>query len=85
MISGLVFANCYLDQDTLAEKTIRQINGVLEVHRTYGVYDLVVKIQAADEEKLNRILRDIRSTQGVQSVLTSIVYRQEAGLGAAIA
>jgi DNA-binding Lrp family transcriptional regulator len=83
MIAGLVFANCYLDRDTLAEKAIRQINGVLEVHRTYGVYDLVVKIQAADEEKLNQVLRDIRSAQGVQSVLTSIVYRQEAGLGAA--
>jgi DNA-binding Lrp family transcriptional regulator len=83
VISGLVLVNCYLDQDYLAETAIRQIQGVLEVHRTHGVYDLVVKVQAADEQQLQKVVKEIRSAHYVQSVLTNVIYRQDADTQAA--
>ena len=79
MISGLVLANCYLDQEALAETAISQIDEVVEVHQTIGVYDLIVKVLVPDEQTLGKVVMDIRSTRGVRSVLTNIIYQQEAG------
>lgn len=82
MISGLVLANCFLFQDDSIQGALRKINGVQQVFRTVGVYDLIIRVQAEDEDKLRQLVRRIKAVDGIQSVLTNIIYKPEDDLGA---
>jgi len=60
------------EEDLLKE--LRKVEGVLEAHRVYGVYDAVVKIEAESTEKLKEVLTwKIRRLPHVRSTLTMIV------------
>jgi DNA-binding Lrp family transcriptional regulator len=60
------------EEDLLKE--LRKVEGVLEAHRVYGVYDTVVKIEAESTEKLKEVLTwKIRRLPHVRSTLTMIV------------
>jgi DNA-binding Lrp family transcriptional regulator len=55
-------------------KELRKVEGVLEAHRVYGVYDTVVKVEAESTEKLKEVLTwKIRRLPHVRSTLTMIV------------
>jgi DNA-binding Lrp family transcriptional regulator len=81
MISGLVLANCWLDKSESALKAIWRINGVSEVYRTAGIYDLIVRVEAENLYKLREIVRRIKGTSGILSTFTNIVYNAQAGMG----
>ena len=57
---------------------LRSIENIKEVHGTLGLYDLLAKVEAESEEKLNRTITEkIRKTNGINSTMT--LMRAEGG------
>jgi DNA-binding Lrp family transcriptional regulator len=74
MTLAFVFVNCAFDQAGAVEKALKEIQGVLEVHTTTGIYDLILKVQSEDESKFQELIKKIKGIAGVTSTLTSITY-----------
>jgi hypothetical protein len=71
---AFVFVECAAGMEAHVKQAVERVQGVIEAHATTGgVYDLVVKVDGA-EEKLRQVLQQIKNVQGVGSALTSIVY-----------
>ena len=51
MTLAFVFVNCAFDQAGAAEKALKEIQGVLEVHTTTGIYDLILKVCNGEQTK----------------------------------
>ncbi len=60
------------EEETLAE--LKQITNVKEAYRVYGVYDIVVRVEAEDHEKLRMMISKIRHIQRIRSTTTLIVW-----------
>lgn len=74
MTTAFVLINVEPGSEEDLLKELRKVEGVLEAHRVYGVYDTVVKIKAESTEKLKEILTwKIRRLPHVRSTLTMIV------------
>lgn len=57
---------------------IRLMRGIPEMralHTTNGAWDLVAEIEAADLQDFDRVLRELRSIEGVLNSETSILLR----------
>ena len=52
---------------------VRPMQGVIKANPVTGPYDVIVEVEAADLEELERILRDVRNVNGVISVTTEVV------------
>ncbi len=57
-----------------AIKEIRTIQGVTDVNRIQGIYDILVQIKASNETIKETVRTKIRYTNGVRSALTLFVY-----------
>ncbi|MEM3068458.1 MAG: Lrp/AsnC ligand binding domain-containing protein [Nitrososphaerales archaeon] len=74
MTTAFVLINVEPGSEEDLLKELKKVEGVLEAHRVYGVYDTVVKIQAGSTEKLKEVLTwKIRRLPHVRSTLTMIV------------
>lgn len=60
------------EEEALTE--LKQMANVKEACRVYGVYDIVVRIEAEDHEKLRTIISRIRHIQRIRSTTTLIVW-----------
>jgi len=50
---------------------LKKIDGVKEVHGTFGAYDIIVKIESEDVDKLrDKITWKIRKIERIRSTLT---------------
>ena len=68
----LINADLGAEQDVLDE--IRSIPSVVEVHVVYGVYDLIVKVEAESLDEVKETVTDrLRTLEKVRSTLTMIV------------
>ena len=76
MTLALVFVECANDLASSAKQSVKQVQGVLEAHtvRGGGAYDLVVKVQTADESQLKDAITTLKKAAGVIAVATCIVY-----------
>ena len=55
-----------------------KVEGVVEAEMIYGIYDVVVKVEADSVEKLKRIItRRIRRIRNVATTTTMIVEQSE--------
>lgn len=84
MISGLVLANCWVGESEAAETAIRHIKGVIEVYRTDGMYDLIVKVEAHNVVRTREVVRKIKAIPGVSITLTHVAYGARPGTGPTI-
>jgi DNA-binding Lrp family transcriptional regulator len=74
MLTAFVFISTELGEEKNLLKQIRSISNVKEAHIVYGVYDIVVKIEAENTDKLKELItRNIRSLSGVRSTITMTV------------
>lgn len=74
MVTAFVFISTELGEEENLLKQIRSISNVKEVHIVYGVYDIVVKVEAENMDKLKEIVtRNIRSLSEVRSTITMTV------------
>jgi DNA-binding Lrp family transcriptional regulator len=74
MPSAYVLINCDLGSEEEIIKEIKKMEGVKEVEGTYGVYDIVAKVESDSMEKLKNIITwKIRRMPKVRSTVTLIV------------
>ncbi|MCW4032508.1 MAG: Lrp/AsnC ligand binding domain-containing protein [Candidatus Bathyarchaeota archaeon] len=74
MLTAFAFISTELGEEKNLLKQIRSISNVKEAHLVYGVYDIIVKIEAENMDKLKKIVtRNIRSLSEVRSTITMTV------------
>lgn len=70
-----VLINAELGREKVLLKDLRAIENINEVYLVYGVYDIIVKVEAENMEKLKEILTfKIRRLSDVRSTLTMTVH-----------
>jgi len=71
MRSAFVLVNTNLGKEVEVESELRKVEGIVGVYQVYGVYDVVVKIEAESEKQLKDIIfSKIRTLEDVRSTLT---------------
>ncbi|RLI49276.1 Lrp/AsnC family transcriptional regulator [Candidatus Bathyarchaeota archaeon] len=69
-----ILINSELGKEKSLLKEIRSISNVKEAHFIYGVYDIIVKVEAENMEKLKEIVTfKIRRLNDVRNTLTMTV------------
>lgn len=74
MTTAFVLISAELGEEENLLKQLRSIDHVKEAHYVYGVYDVIVKVEAENMEKLKEIVTfKIRRLNDVRSTLTMTV------------
>ena len=71
MSKAFVLVNTNLGSEADVESELKKVEGVVGVYEVYGVYDLVIEVEAESQQKLNEIIFSrIRTLKHVRSTLT---------------
>ena len=71
MPNAYVLISCDLGSEKALIDELKTIEGVVEVMGSYGIYDIIVKIQAENDHKLREIITwKIRKMNNIKSTLT---------------
>ncbi|HJJ21062.1 MAG: Lrp/AsnC ligand binding domain-containing protein [Candidatus Nitrosopumilus limneticus] len=71
MSTAYVLINCDLGAEEFVISELKSIDGVTEVHGTFGAYDIIVKVKADLVEKLRETITwKIRKIIKIRSTLT---------------
>ena len=71
---AFVLINTEIDAMEKVLKALENVESVKEAYSTFGVYDVIVKVEAPSMDKIkNLITYRIRKLDGVRSSLTMIV------------
>ena len=74
MTSAFLLISANLSAEDKVVDELRKMPNVKEAYVTYGVYDIVARIEAESMEKLKEIITSkIRRLENVRSTLTTIV------------
>ena len=74
MRKAFVLVNTNLGSEAEVESELKKVEGIIGVHNVYGVYDLVVEIEAESDQRLKEIIfSKIRTFKNVRSTLTLTV------------
>ena len=74
MPKALVLMNAELGHETTLVNELKKTPNVTEVYAVYGVYDIIVKVEADSMEKLREaIATKLRRITGIKSTLTMII------------
>ncbi len=77
MPKAFVLINVETGSEEFTLKELKSIKGVEEAYFSYGVYDIITKIQAQTMEQLkNMVTRNIRTLPNVRSTLTLIMIEE---------
>jgi DNA-binding Lrp family transcriptional regulator len=68
--NAFVLINCTLGSEAKVMDIIQDLEYVIKAYRVYGVYDLIVKVNATDKEDLQRKVLLIRRLNDIKSTLT---------------
>lgn len=77
MPSAFVFLTCGANQIATVQNQVKQIHGVLDAKLTTGTYDLILRVQGDDHEKLMQVVGTIKLLAGVKLALTNIIQNPE--------
>lgn len=81
-MEAVVFLNIDIGSEDRVMQQLAEIPEVKAVYFVYGPYDLVVKIEAPDIEKLRAVVRDkVRKVEGIRSTTTLIVAKSHIKAG----
>jgi len=71
VVSSYVLINCDIGSEEDVISRLKTIDGVKEVHGTFGAYDIIAKIESDNQETLRDILTwKIRKLDRIRSTLT---------------
>ncbi len=74
MPKALVLMNAELGHETNVVNELKKTPNVTEVYTVYGVYDVIVKVEAESMEKLQEaIATRLRKISDIKSTLTMII------------
>jgi len=79
VMEAVVFLNVDIGTEDRIMEQLAAIPEVKAVYFVYGPYDLVVKIEAPDIEKIRAVVREkVRKIDGIRSTTTLIVAKSHA-------
>ena len=71
MATAYVLINCELGSEEFVISELKSIDGVVEVHGTFGAYDILAKAESSQVETLREIITwKIRKIPKIRSTLT---------------
>ncbi len=71
MATAYVLINCELGSEEVIIEQLKSLDGVREVHGTFGAYDILAKIESDTVEKLRETITwKIRKIEKIRSTLT---------------
>ena len=71
MATAYVLINCELGSEESIIQQLKNIDSVIEVHGTFGAYDILVKVESSAVETLREIITwKIRKIDQIRSTLT---------------
>jgi len=71
MATAYVLINCELGSEEEIIKQLKNLEGVIEVHGTFGAYDILAKIESATVDVLRETITwKIRKIDQIRSTLT---------------
>ncbi len=71
MVSAYVLINCDIGSEEDVISHLKTIDGVKEVHGTFGAYDIIAKIESDNKETLRETIAwEIRKIERIRSTLT---------------
>jgi len=71
MERAIVLVNLSPGAEEESMATLRKIPGITSVYQLYGLYDLLVMVEGADDQVVKSIIADnLRSKAGVVSTIT---------------
>ncbi len=74
MATEYVLINCELGSEEAVISELKSIEGVVEVHGTFGAYDILAKVESGQVEALRETITwKIRKIQKIRSTLTLMV------------
>ncbi len=77
MHSAFVLMNAELGKENQIVKELKQIPNIKEVYPVYGVYDILMELEADSMEVLREtITTKIRKLDGIKSTLTMIIVKE---------
>jgi DNA-binding Lrp family transcriptional regulator len=71
LATAYVLINCELGSEKNIISTLNTINGVTETHGTFGLYDILAKVESEKEEEIQKIVtHSIRQMSEIPSTVT---------------
>ncbi len=71
MAAAYVLINCELGSEESVISELKSIEGVVEVHGTFGAYDILAKVESSQVEALRETITwKIRKIPKIRSTLT---------------
>ena len=71
MATGYVLINCELGSEESIISQLKTLEGIIEVHGTFGAYDILAKIESSTVEALRETITwKIRKIEKIRSTLT---------------
>ena len=71
MATAYILINCELGSEESIIQQLKNLDGVLEVHGTFGAYDILAKIESATVDVLRETITwKIRKIDQIRSTLT---------------
>ena len=77
MHNGFILLNCDLGAEEYIIEELRQMPNVKNAHLTFGAYDVIVEINAKDQQEFDKALAGIRRLSRVESTMTLSVINSE--------
>ena len=78
-MEALVFLNIDIGAEDRVMAELATIPEVKSVYFVYGPYDIIIKIEAPDIEKIRTVVREkVRKIEGIRSTTTLIVAKSYA-------
>ena len=73
MYKTFILINCELGKESKVLEQLRKVENVVDTQETFGVYDIVARIDSDSESQLANIISDqIRKISNINSTLTLI-------------
>jgi DNA-binding Lrp family transcriptional regulator len=71
MATAYVLINCELGSEESIISQLKTVEGIIEVHGTFGAYDILAKIESSTVEALRETITwKIRKIEKIRSTLT---------------
>jgi DNA-binding Lrp family transcriptional regulator len=78
MPKAFVLINTEIGSEADVLKDLKKVEGIIEAHAVYGVYDIVARVEADTMDKLKEIVTwRVRRLDKVRSTLTMIVVEEQ--------
>jgi len=75
--TAFVLINTEIGAEAEVLKSLKNVEGIMEAHAVYGVYDIIAKVTADTMDKLKEIVTwNVRRLDKVRSTLTMIVVEE---------